>query len=166
MLVFFKELLHFRNGNSSSASFNKIVTRLTVNTPSPFSVMNFLAIHHLMCCWEPCRSSKNNCQLTVLLGWAMAPLERRKWNWFVEGQLLQKLFHWVSYNYSISQIKVKGLPDNKLYFQKERGKSRCWMIIQFCFILCIYTGRLCFHKKLFSALEICIFSDGMYYFMN
>lgn len=33
MLVFIKALLDFRKGNSSSASFNKMVTKLTVDTP-------------------------------------------------------------------------------------------------------------------------------------
>lgn len=35
MFIFIKELLDFRNDNSSSASFNKIVTGLTVDTPLP-----------------------------------------------------------------------------------------------------------------------------------
>lgn len=35
MLVFIKALQGFRKGNSSSANFNKIVTKLTVDTPLP-----------------------------------------------------------------------------------------------------------------------------------
>lgn len=108
-IVFIKELLYFiRNGNNSSASFNKIMTTLTVEVPLPILSHQLSSHPSFIVLLRTLQEFRKQLPTDCLARMSYDTTREMEVKLICRRPTFTKQFHKVSYNYSISQINVKG----------------------------------------------------------